>query len=232
MLNTTSSCCPATARVFFLLLSAALMLALLAIPACKSGKGSSREYTLITGADFGLGVKFGQSAAQVEQVLGTPDGRRERQSGLMKESYWVARDPAAEPGAVPPEPGLLDPQLTLTFVDDKLVQVYNAYHVEEASALVPPNIAEPLTGVKIGARRSDILTALGKPALAGKAQDEWRFTGEDGTAVGIKAIYAHVDAANTDLATSVTVSFFGNTAQSRGEQYDKQQKANDALHGK
>jgi len=222
---------PRPGPALLLLLSAAALAGLLLLPACKGSSQSAGTAKQLAATNFGLGISLGQTPQQVQAVLGAPSGSREVQAGLLTEEYWTVKDPAAKPEDVPPVPGPYDPQLTLSYVNGKLAQVYSAYKVDDPSAPLPPYTAEALPGIKLGAKRTDLLAALGKPKLEGNRKDSWHFEAGDGTAYGIDAIYVRVEEASAYLTTAIKVSFFANASNSRGEQFEKQQKANEALHG-
>lgn len=204
------------------------MLALLA--GCSKKGSSAALYSALAASDLAIGVHFEMPRAEVEAVLGAPDQTKEKQRGLYVEAYYITRTPEDDPALPPPIPDLLGPQLKLTYVDGKLAQVYNAYQVDQEKPLLPPKVVEPLAGLKVGSRRSDLHKLLGKPLRSGADQDEWRFEGE-AAIVDVQLKFLHVDEAQADLAAALTISSKASTTESRGEQFEKNKKARDSMHG-
>jgi hypothetical protein len=207
-----------------------LLLACFALPGCRKEDASAKNYALLSASDLAIGVRLGDKQADVEIVLGLPDQTKDKQRGMYLEAYYITRSPQNDPILAPPIPDLLGPQLKLTYVDGKLAQAYNAFQVDEEKPLLPPKIVEPLSGVKIGARRSDLRTVLGKPERHGEDQDEWRFS-DGANLISIQILYRKVEKANADLAAALTISTHTASEGSRGEQYEKNKKARDAMHG-
>lgn len=213
------------------LLRRSAALALLAALAACSRRGSAEAvYVELAASDLAIGAPLGTARTDVEAALGAPDQTKEKQRGLYVEAFYITRALEDDPSAPPPIPDLLGPQLKLTYVDGKLAQVYNAYKVDEAKPLPPPRIIEPLAGVKIGARRSDLQKLLGKPLRSGADQDEWRYSNET-AAISVQVRYLHVEAAQADLAAALTLSAHSAAEQSRGEQFDKNKQVRDSIHG-
>ena len=225
-------------RVMRLLLALAV-LALLLFSACHKGADESETYDAIV-ASAGIGVAFGSSPDVVHAKLGPPTQTVERGKAdepadptkkaprpKMVQDFYIA----VKPGIKPPEmPDMSVAQLTLTYYDNKLVSVLNSYHPEEPGALTPPIVAQPIAGVQLGLKRSEIEAKMGKPNF-GTMQDGWRFVGEDGSAVAIHPQYTKVETTGETLASAISIEFQeAGASLGKGEFYEKRRKRQESLH--
>jgi hypothetical protein len=176
-------------------------------------------------ASAGIGVAFGSSPDVVHAKLGAPSQTVER--GKMTQDFYIA----VRPGIKAPEmPDMSVAQLTLTYYDKKLVAVLNSYHPEEIGALTPPIVAQPVSGVQLGMKRSEIEAKMGKPNF-GTLKDGWQFVGADGGAVVIQPQYTKLESTGETLANALSIELKeGGSDLGRGEFYDKRRKAQESLH--
>jgi hypothetical protein len=227
------------------------MLLAVLLTACHKKSGDTDMYDAVV-ATAGIGVAFGSSPDVVHAKLGTPtqtvvrgEAKPENAAdqsansnaadaskpvaprGKMVQDFYIA----VKPGIKPPEmPDKTVAQLTLTYYDNKLVAVLNSYHPEEVGALTPPIVAQPVNGVQLGMKRSDIEAKMGKPNF-GTMKDGWQFAGEDGSAVVIQPQYTKVESTGETLASAISIEFQDSTSSSgKGEFYDKRKKRQESIH--
>lgn len=202
------------------LLTATLLSLALLSSSCPEKPGRQfAEYT--TG--LGLGISLGDDRTAVQAALGQPVSSTEREA--FAEDYYV---PGFQ-GSTPPMPDLSAPQLTLMYVDRRLVRIYNHYSPADPAAPVPTFIAEPASGAKLGNRRSQFEAALG-PGNHGPLNDAWRFTSDDGRAVVIQAEFVEVPSlGNERICGTLSVALEDETV-GKGEFYDKRRERNEAIH--
>jgi hypothetical protein len=199
----------------------ALLGLVLGTAAC--GKKSAGMFDKLYASDFGLGVTFEQTGAQVRAVLGEPPGRTERQGGVSVTDVYLAKDETELDGS--------SPQLSVTYLQDKMVRLYNRYYPEDEKRQFPPFFMELLPGVKLGHRKSDFVTALGMPP-EGPDRNEWRFSAKDGRQIIITAAFVEVPKAGEPLCCTLQVALVPATEEKRGEEYEKQQEIQRKLHDK
>lgn len=202
-------------------------LALLTVAGCQKKDAGKEMYDRIS-SGAGIGLSFGSSPEQAHVRLGKPAVTTER--GKIVEDHYL---PLAATYAPPKMPDPEQVQLTLTYYDKKLVRVFNRYHPENPSGPTPPVVAEPVPGIKLGMKRSQVESILGKPNY-GQMNDGWKFVGEDGSAVVIQPIYTEVPALKEWLSSALSIEFVesGATTTGKGEFYDKKKQRNDALHNR
>ena len=105
----------------------------------------------------------------------------------------------------------------------------NSYRPEVPGALTPPVVVQPVSGVQLGMKRSEIEAILGKPNY-GTLQDGWQFTGEDGSAVVIQPAYTKIENSGETLASMLSIEYKeAGSSLGKGEFFDKRKKRNDAV---
>jgi len=202
-----------------LALIVAILGLVLSVAAC--GKKGSGTFDRLYASDFGLGIHFGQSGGEVRGVLGEPPGRLERQGGASVTDVYLAKNETALDGS--------SPQLAVTYLQDKMVRLYNRYYPEDEKRQLPPYFMEIVPGVKLGHRKSDFVAALGMPP-EGAERNEWRFTSEDGQTIIIIADFVDVPKTGEPLCCSLQMAVVPATQELRGEEYEKQKEVEKKLH--
>jgi hypothetical protein len=193
----------------------------LALGAAACGNRSARTFDKLYASDFGLGVHFDQTGAQVRGVLGEPPGRLERQGGASVTDVYLGKNESALDGS--------SPQLSVTFLQDKMVRMYNRYYPEDETRPQPPFYMELIPGVKLGHRKSDFVMALGVPP-GGADRNEWRVAAKDGRQIIIVAEFVDVAKAGEPLCCTLQVSLVPASAEQRGEEYQKQEELKKKIH--
>ncbi len=205
----------------FAVLAAALTV--LALAGCREDPDTEMYDRIASGA--GIGLAFGSSPAHAHTKFGLPQVTTER--GKILEDHYLPVPPGTAPPAMP---DTNQTQLTLTYYDKKLVRVFNLYHPENPAGQTPPIVAEPVPGIKLGMKRSQVEAIMGKPNY-GQMNDGWKFTGEDGSSVVVLPHYTEVPSLKEWLSSSITIEFkeAGNDP-GKGEFYDKRKKRDEAIH--
>jgi hypothetical protein len=193
----------------------------LAAVLCSCHKADSGLFTRLYGSDFGLGFSLSQTPEQVHAKLGKPSGETTRSAGLSVTEYFL---PEGES-----ELASSTPQLSLTFIEDSLIGVYNRYYPEDAKKPLPLYFAEIIPGVKLGNRRSDFITALGEPP-GGAGSNEWLVKAEDGRSITISARFTEVPAVNDALCSSINIAYIPAVGQLKGEEHEKQEELKRKIH--
>jgi hypothetical protein len=201
------------------------IIVLLAQPGCKKERNDQELYAQVA-ASAGFGIAFGSSPDQVHLKLGKPTATVER--GKIIEDFYVTVPPGYQ---TPEMPDNDQTQLRLTYYDKKLVKVYNRYRPEQPGALNPPVVVQPLPGVKLGLKRSQIEALLGKPNY-GELRDGWQFVGEDGSSVVILPHYTEVESLGESLASSISIEHVdpGAADLGKGEFFKKKKAQQEAVH--
>jgi len=177
-------------------------------------------------ASAGIGIPFNTSPEQAEAKFGKPTQTLDR--GPLHEDYYIVI-PAGQEAPTMPDPTVT--QFTLSFYDNKLVRVYNCYHPEIPGSSTPPVVAEPIAGVKLGLKRTQIENLLGKPNY-GTMKDGWEFVGKDGRAISILPHYTEVKDLNASLASDLTIEYHesGSVNSGKGEYYEKRKQRQQTIH--
>ena len=173
-----------------------LHLALLLTAASCDRSSGAGAYNAFMASDWGMGLRFGMQSVEVRNVLGEPTGRTELQSGTNSEWHYLSPE-SEEARAAELAMSADTPQLTLTFHNDTLVGFYNRYdplHVKPD----PPFFPEPVQGVKLGNRLSDLTAALGKPHSETVGR-EWRFSNEEGNTIRVLSHYEPLTEGSAEL---------------------------------
>ena len=198
------------ARSTMLLLGALAVLGACLLPACP--KREAKLFERLYASDFGLGVKLDGPAAQGSSVLGTPNAVQKIQDATNVTEYYL-----------PPDTTTTDsdtPQLALTYIDDKLVLLYNRYFPEDSAKPQSPWFIEPLPGVKLGNRQHDFVDALGA-ANDPARENGWVFTAKDGRTIRIAADFVDVPSAGDQLCCMLQVALVPQVAEAIGEEAAK-----------
>lgn len=203
-----------------LILAASCMLLLVTF-GCKPK--TDAVFSRLVASDFTLGIHFGDSQTGVQAVLGVETGKTERQGGASVTEYFLPEGQTALDSDTP--------QLALTYLQDKLVLVYNRYYPEDETRPFPPHFAEVVPGVKLGQRKSDFVAALGNPN-GSTDRDEWSFKSPEGEEIVILAEFVDVPKAGDALCCKLQVAYAPASSQSRGEEYEKRKEAEDKLHNR
>jgi len=211
------------------------LLAVGALVSCHKQRDDIQLYDAVV-ASAGIGVAFGSSPDVVHAKLGAPTQTVERGGtgdpkstvkAKMIQDFYIAVPPGIKP---PQMPDSGPAQLTLTYYDNKLVAVLNSYHPETPGALTPPIVAQPMPGVQLGLKRSEIEAKMGKPNF-GTMKDGWQFVGKDGSAVAIQPQYTKVESTGDFLASAISIEFQeAGSVMGKGEFYDKRKKAQESIH--
>ena len=196
-------------RRTLLILAGAVLL--IAIAGCKP-KAGSPLYDNIAASNFGLKIGFDMSPADVQSVLGKPQAEQKSQAGKVVEDYYL-------PGGVTGT-DRESPQLSCTFSEGKLIKLYNRYFPEDTDKLQPPFFMEVLPKVKLGSRKSDLVTALGKPT-SDEATTAWQFTGADKRMVTILARFVNVEGVGDQMCCMLQVVRSEIIEEPRGEDLEK-----------
>jgi hypothetical protein len=208
---------------------------------CRKDTSEADTYSAIA-ASAGIGVAFGSSPDVVHAKLGPPTQTVERgktadppnaadpaqpvQAARMVQDFYVAVPPGIKPPEMPnPDPS----QLALTYFDNKLITVVNSYRPEVPGALTPPIVAQPVAGVQLGMKRSEIEAVLGKPNY-GTLRDGWQFVGEDGGAVVVQPVYTKIESSGEVLASTISIEYKeAGSSMGKGEFFDKRKQRKDAV---
>jgi hypothetical protein len=189
----------------------ALACTVLLAAGCKQ-RSSAQMYDRIAGSDFGLKLHLGMSAAEVEELFGKAQAKQELQGGKVVELYFLP------PGATGTDRET--PQFTCTFLDNRLIKIYNRFFPEDNTKPQPKIFAEILPKVKLGCRPSDLVTILGKPSNDG-VQTEWQFTGGDKEMITILARYVDVEGVSEKMCCMLQVTKSPVMGELKGEEADK-----------
>jgi hypothetical protein len=192
---------------------------LAALPACH--KTSAGLFDQLYASDFGLDIHFGQRPAEVQLKLGRAFGSTERSSGASVTEYYLAEGESELDSATP--------QLSLLYLNDALIGVYNRYYPDDSKRAFPPYFSEIAPKVKLGSRKSEFVAALGDP-VGGPESDEWRISARDGRAIQVTARFVEVQAVGEALCCSLNISFIPAVGQLRGEEYEKQEALKKKIH--
>ena len=224
------------------LLTACALSAILLLAGCQKQRDDSKLYESIA-ASAGIGVAFGSSPDVVHAKLGAPSQTVERgrtdeppqsdepakpaKGSRLVQDFYIA----VPPGIKPPEMPSSEPaQLTLTYYDKKLVTVLNSYHPELVGALTPPIVAQPVTGVQLGMKRSEIEAKMGKPNF-GTLKDGWQFVGEDGSAVVIQPQYTKIESTGETLCSALSIEYQeAGASLGKGEFFEKRRQRKESIH--
>jgi hypothetical protein len=163
-------------------------------------------------SDFGLEIHFSQTPAQVQEVLGPPSSELEVQGGLSLTYYYL-----------PPEEtntGVDTPQLALTFLHGKLARIYNRSLPDDPEQPPPPYVVEPLTGARLGSRKSSFVAALGPPTnpITG---NEWKFRARDGRTILLTTAYASPPGRDDPLCSVLHIVLAPSIEEARGEEIEQ-----------
>lgn len=190
----------------FTLVWLGLVAVLVVAAGCQTKEAGVYQGLLQT--DFNLGISFGMSPSQVHNVLGEPSSTQERQGGASIEENYLPEEIT--------EPGDMVPYCIFTFNHEELIRVANKYFPEDISLGNPPFFAEPLPGVKLGARRSAFVDALG-PGEKGGMGETWRFEGPDGELITVKAWFTDLASIGDALCSTMSVTYTVKVETPRGE---------------
>jgi hypothetical protein len=180
---------------------------------CKKPAAGQAVFDQLLASEMGLGLQLGMTPDQVHAKLGKPSATEERQGGKSSSDYYL-----------PPTVANTDrstPQLQLTYVDGKLISIYNRYYPEDQAQPAPPMFIEPLKGVKLGLGKGAVRGALGTPG-PNTNTDEWRFAHRDGRMITVLAQYTKMPDSETELCSSLTVVLEEAVTESRGEAQEGQ----------
>jgi hypothetical protein len=206
-------------RLFLMAGAVALALALCA---CKK-EAQSGLYDKLYASDFGVKVHFNISSDMGQDLLGPPTGRTTRQGGASVTDFYLGEGLTALDSDTP--------QLSVTYLNDKLMRLYNRYYPEDSSRPLAPFFIEPVPGVKLGNRKSEFVKALGNPTDA-VSENKWVFTNKDGESITIITDFVDVPAAGESLCCALAIAYTPAAEQLRGEEYKKQQEAEKKMRGK
>jgi hypothetical protein len=199
--------------------------ALLCLAGCKENP-DVKVFDQIYQSDFGLGLSFEWTSSQVVYKLGEPDERTTKQNGLNIEERYLPESLVDTEGKTIANVNRDTPQFSVTYLDSKLVRLYNRYYPEDPEQPLPPFFFEPIKGVKLGNRRSDFVMALGKPdsKLFG---EEWRFKAEDGRTISIRAQFTEIETGmevkGDELCSRLQIVLAPAMEELRGEEVEKQE---------
>lgn len=199
-----------------------LALGLLSLAGCEKDTGTETYNHIASSA--GIGLAFGTSPEQAHARFGTPTVTTER--GKMLEDHYLPNVPGL---AAPKMPDPEQVQLTLTYYDKKLVRVFNRYRPENPAGLTPPVVAEPVAGVKLGMKRSQVEAIMGKPNY-GHMNDGWKFYGEDGSAVVVQPTYTEVESLKEFLSSAISIEYIEpGSDPGKGEVFDKRKQRQEKI---
>lgn len=191
-----------------------LVLALLSLGLLLAGCGnrSGRMFNRLYDTDFGLGVRFELSQEQVRAVLGEPAASSEVQGEISVTDHYLPQETI--------ETGSNTPQLALTYLDGVLVRLFNRWLPEDPGQPEPPFYMEPLSGVKLGNRKSAFVDALGPPTdpIAG---NEWRFEHKDGRKILVTATFTEMPNTEDQLCSVLQIVVIPADAERAGEQAEE-----------
>lgn len=188
-----------------------LALACLALAGCEKPVQGQDMFDQILAGDFGLGIAFEMSPEQVHAKLGKPAVTQERQGGKSAADYYLPPEVTAT--------GRDEPQLELTYIDGKLVRLYNRYFPEDPARPLAPLFIAPCPGVKLGATRQEIYGALKSPRKVATT-DEWCYNSRDGRSITILLQYTEIEATQAEFCSSITVVLGAQVKESRGEELE------------
>jgi hypothetical protein len=149
-------------------------------------------YQVLYATDFGLEINLGMTPAEVQAKLGPATGSETLQGGVVLEEFYLPGSETARGEGVP--------ELTLTYLNNKLAKLDNSYDPAAEIKVFPPFFIEPLAGVKLGLRKSDFVSALGE-SERGPAGEFWRFTAEDGSTITIRNNYTPIEYTTDELCS-------------------------------
>jgi hypothetical protein len=181
----------------------------LALAGCKKPAPGQSTFDQINAGGFAIGISFDMDPNAVHAKLGPPSSSNERQGGAtVVDSYLAPEATSADRDT---------PQLELTFAAGKLIRLYNRYHPEDPTMVLPPFFIEPLPGVKLGARNVEMSGVLGVPAHTSGTAQEWRISNRDGNMISILAQYTDMPNTEDKLCSSLTVIYGKAQDEDRGE---------------
>jgi hypothetical protein len=192
----------------------ALVLALLSLGLLLAGCGnrSGRMFNRLYESDFGLGVRFELSQAQVRAVLGEPTASSEVQGEISVTDHYLPQEVI--------ETDSDTPQMALTYLEGVLVRLFNRWHPDDPEQPAPPIYMEPLSGVKLGNRKSAFVDALGPPTdpIAG---NEWRFEHKDGRKIMVTATFTEIPNTEDQLCSVLQIVLIPAEMELAGEQAEE-----------
>lgn len=195
-----------------------LLVALLTVVVCCScnkPEDDREMFDLLYSSEFELGIRFGMVPSEVHEQLGQPLGNVSRQGGANIEEYYQPEQYE--------ERSDLAPELSLTFINNKLTRLDNRYFPEAEEVEFPPFIFEPMSGVKLGLRKSDFVTALGD-FETGPAGSLWRFVSQDRSTITIRATFTDIETLGDSLCSRLVIAVTEPVEAPRGEEIEKKQK--------
>lgn len=187
---------------------------LLLLAGCQKD-GQAPVFEVLKSSNLGLGLAFDMEQSAVASRLGAPQTTENRLGGKSKVDYYIPAALLNEKLSVQPVPSPDKPQLAVSYFEGKLRKLYNKWVPTDSTQPEPPFYLEPVQGVKLGARKSDMTTALGTPVE--KNSSEWMFKDQDGYTITISATFVRVESANEDLCDSLLVVYAPPVVASRGE---------------
>ena len=196
-----------------------LMLVLAATTGCKDEQTST--FNRIVGTDFGLGLAFELSKDQVVDVIGEPATTVDKQSGTRVVDFYISPEVLADDPDAEYPTDANTPQLQLTYLNGYLFRLYNRWIPEDEAVPYPPFFMEPVPGVKLGCRRSDIQDALGPPSdpIIGTI---WKFKHKkDGRQIQIEAGFTEMPTSEEELCTSLSIVLIPSVTEYAGEEKEK-----------
>jgi hypothetical protein len=182
---------------------------MLVADACS--KRSPTSFNQLYRSDFGLEIGFDMAQAGVQAVLDQPQVSNKIQYGASISDSYLPKDVTELDGDTP--------QLTLTYFDGKLARLYNRWNPADPEADYPPYFIELLPGIKLGNRKSDIVTALGQPE--NREIYEWEFEHKDGRLITIVAHFTGIQNTDDELMSSLLVVLVPAFPELKGEEIDK-----------
>jgi hypothetical protein len=197
-------------RVVVLMMLSAVLALLLS--GCTSRE--SRMFDELSASDFGCDIYLGQSPRDVHDALGSPQATVEKQTGSNVTDHYLPEDVTTTDSDTP--------QLALTYLDGKLVRLYNRYHPDDPDLPLPPIYIEPLPDVKVGNRKSDFVTALGSETDPLR-ENEWRFAHKDGRKIVVLAAFAPMAYTNEPRCSVLQVVLVPSVEELKGEELQKRE---------
>lgn len=184
------------------LLAASLLLA-------GCGDRDTKMFERLYATDFGLGIRFELSQADVRGILGEPAATVSLQDDANVTDHYLPENVTDTSSDTP--------QLALTYLDDVLVRCFNRWVPEDPEQPSSPFFMEPLPGVKLGNRKSAFVDALGPPTdpIAG---NEWRFEHKDGRRIMITAAFTELPNTEDQLCSVLQIVLIPALPELAGEQ--------------